>query len=59
MLFGRDMRTAQLARVILTFFKLISAILYLIFVSDDEEKKVSLLHLSACFTKQEHFDEMF
>lgn len=37
MLFGRDIRTAQLARVILTFFKLISAILYLIFVSDDED----------------------
>lgn len=37
MLFGRDMKTAQLARVILTFFKLISAILYLIFVSDDED----------------------
>lgn len=37
MLSGRDMRTAQLARVILTFFKLISAILYLIFVSDDED----------------------
>lgn len=58
MLSGRDMRTAQLARVILTFFKLISAILYLIFVSDDEDNSF-IMHLSACFTKQEHFDEMF